>query len=482
MVWNTLLCRSRPRGRPGRGEPGDRRPPVEPLERRALLSGAIEPAVASGTVVRTGPTLEITGTEGNDQITLVVGGGVIIVTVNGVPSSELDPLVNDVIIDGLGGDDTIRVKRNTDNAIRIKGGEGDDVIRFGEPAGTLTSIGGADVPIHVEGDGGIDRVEFEDSARPEPAAYSVWSADVFVRVAVLDFTPAPLAPQVTAANIEGVMVLAGAGDDVLRVNNPVSGVAVQLSGGPGDDTFEIDGDGGPTVAPVEISAGAGVNAVQVAPGGLRVALAGSADWAALRVDPGSRLILALNDGDVHRTRAVQLDSGATLDLGRGSAVIDYTGAASPIGQIGQWLQQGRAGGSWLGAGITSSVAAANPGTSLGYGEASELPPAVLSAVAAPLGGGAGAPIDLTSVVIRYTLDGDADLSRGVDIADFSRLAANFNAPSRWTGGDFNYDGGAGIADFSTLAARFNQVLPPTPVTIRPGGVWSRVYVDSGELP
>lgn len=61
----------------------------------------------------------------------------------------------------------------------------------------------------------------------------------------------------------------------------------------------------------------------------------------------------------------------------------------------------------------------------------------------------------------YTfLDGDANIDKTVNIADFAALAANFNLPAKlWTEGDFTGDESVTIADFSILAANFNQVAP-----------------------
>lgn len=56
--------------------------------------------------------------------------------------------------------------------------------------------------------------------------------------------------------------------------------------------------------------------------------------------------------------------------------------------------------------------------------------------------------------------GDTNLDRTVNIADFSRLAANFNrAGTSWLQGNFNYDTTINIADFSLLAGNFNRGVP-----------------------
>lgn len=155
-------------------------------------------------------------------------------------------------------------------------------------------------------------------------------------------------------------------------------------------------------------------------------------------------------GGSSKVLSIAVDStDARLDLTDNALSIDYDGP-SPIATVAALLTGGRAGGAWTGNGITSSAAAANPtATGVGYGEAGDLN---LTSVA-------GQTVDTTTVVVRYTLLGDATLDRSVNIADFSRLASNFNQSGGWTSGDFNYDGTVGIADFSVLAGNFNQTLP-----------------------
>lgn len=150
-----------------------------------------------------------------------------------------------------------------------------------------------------------------------------------------------------------------------------------------------------------------------------------------------------------RVNELTIDAGGRLDLADNALVVDYDGA-SPLGAIAAHVAAGYAGGAWTGPGIRSSVAAATHNRAIGYAEAGDVgAPATF----------AGQPADATSVLLRYTLPGDANLDRTVNIGDFALLAANFNTPSSWARGDFNYDGTAGIADFSLLAANFNLTLP-----------------------
>ena len=177
----------------------------------------------------------------------------------------------------------------------------------------------------------------------------------------------------------------------------------------------------------------------------------------LNVLGNSRLNLAAGGGTLGTSKFGSVSFGTAspgrLNIGDNDLIWDYTGA-SPLTTVRQTLQAAYSSGTWGGAGITSDLAAAAAATTnrtaIAYAEATDLgsPPAF-----------GGVAIDDTSVLMRYTLAGDADMNRIVNIADFSRLASNFNSGTTWVAGDFNYDGTAGIADFSLLAANYNQSLP-----------------------
>jgi hypothetical protein len=135
-----------------------------------------------------------------------------------------------------------------------------------------------------------------------------------------------------------------------------------------------------------------------------------------------------------------------LDLTNNQLLINYGPGADPIASIATWINSGYGGGTWTGTGITSSTAAAAPGTyGIGYADSADL----------------GNPAGLASgqLKIMYTLLGDANLDGKVNGADFAILAGNFNkSVGAWDQGDFNYDGKANGADFALLAANFNTGL------------------------
>ena len=157
----------------------------------------------------------------------------------------------------------------------------------------------------------------------------------------------------------------------------------------------------------------------------------------------------------------------------------YTGA-SPLTTVQNQLKGGFNGGAWTGNGITSSSAAASAGaahkTALGIAEATDYNSSFPATFR-------GQTIDSTSVLIRYTVSGDANLDGTVNLTDFTILAANFNGSSkRWAQGDFNYSGNVALTDFTFLASNFNQSLAAQTVAAvvpEPGGASLALLVAAG---
>jgi hypothetical protein len=137
-----------------------------------------------------------------------------------------------------------------------------------------------------------------------------------------------------------------------------------------------------------------------------------------------------------------------LDLAGGS-FLSRAGGPTPA-QFRNQIIAGRNGGSWNGSGaggaINSSLATSSPfSDGVGYGLGSEIAPTSIGPFAI-------APGD---TLIRYTLDGDADLSGNVNLNDFNRVVANFAQSSRvWVHGDSTYDGLVNLNDFNAMAGNF----------------------------
>jgi hypothetical protein len=132
---------------------------------------------------------------------------------------------------------------------------------------------------------------------------------------------------------------------------------------------------------------------------------------------------------------------ATLDVTNTSLTINYTGA-SPLATMQNQIKNG-ASNNWTGSGITSTHAAA-----------------IAADSSQPHKTALGLADTGSSVLILYTLQGDATLDGHVNALDFNALASNFGAiGSTWVAGDFNYDGVVTTADFDAMAINFNAALP-----------------------
>lgn len=193
------------------------------------------------------------------------------------------------------------------------------------------------------------------------------------------------------------------------------------------------------------------NRVQVAAGGTLSVSGGQLFAGVLGLNGGGRAILAAGSGATPRVGSIEATTG-TIDLNDNAVIVDYTGGSS-LADVRQLIVTARNGGAWNGYGITSSLADATH--AVGYAEASD----VLGLSAGQVGLFRGQVVDHSSVLVMYTLKGDADLSGAVDIDDFGRLAASFNAAGGWSKGDFDYSGTIDIDDFGLLASNFNQSLP-----------------------
>jgi hypothetical protein len=180
----------------------------------------------------------------------------------------------------------------------------------------------------------------------------------------------------------------------------------------------------------------------------------------LTVNGTAQISSVRSSSKTSKVAALTINSGGKLDLGSNDLVVDSSGTSFAI--IRGKIISGYASGAWNGDGIISSAAAASssPRTALGYASN-----AVLG-----LGTFSGVSVTSSSILVRYTAAGDANLSGTVDSTDFNALVGGYGitANANWTQGDFNYDSKVSTLDFNLLAGNFGQtVASPTLGSIVP---------------
>jgi hypothetical protein len=170
-------------------------------------------------------------------------------------------------------------------------------------------------------------------------------------------------------------------------------------------------------------------------------------------------------GAAQHWSGLSIEGTGKLDIKDKAIARDYTGA-SPIGGwnssvytgISGMIQSGRNGGAWNGSGIMTSMAAAMAGqTTVGVGEAS----AVLGITGSQTAMWQGKSVDSTTVLIKYTYAGDANLDGTINADDYAIIDLYSLTPgsSGFNRGDFNYDGSINADDYALIDT---IAMQPTP--------------------
>jgi hypothetical protein len=215
----------------------------------------------------------------------------------------------------------------------------------------------------------------------------------------------------------------------------------------------------------------------------------------IRVDTGATLKLGAMVGvntvningtgrlELHGATSKMLASGlniagtaaaptGTLDVTDSAIALDYgPGDPNPAADVRARIIAGRGApgliGSWDGKGITSSTsAAAADSTSVGYAVNGDMPLGAVTTFR-------GVAVDPTTVLIRHTRTGDANLDGVVNDDDVTIVGAVYApgvANASWANGDFDYNGFVDDDDVTLLGALYNPSLPPIPAPEAGGGV------------
>lgn len=186
----------------------------------------------------------------------------------------------------------------------------------------------------------------------------------------------------------------------------------------------------------------------------------------LRIENGTA-VATVGSNAVIVAGSVFVGGGRQLNLNDNDMIVDYTGTSA----LGSWsgsaytgltgmIQQGRNGGSWTGSGIVTGMTAAkdpNTLTNLGIAEASQV--LGLSGTQTTLWD--GQTVDATTVLIKYTYNGDANLDGAVTGDDYFQIDSSFPQHLRgFANGDFNYDGAITGDDYFLIDSTFPAQKSP----------------------
>ena len=200
---------------------------------------------------------------------------------------------------------------------------------------------------------------------------------------------------------------------------------------------------GGTIGPVS---GTGSLSIGNGSGSALVSVA-SVTQASVTVSDQARLRIVGSPGRSTSTvTALTVASTGQVDVGANTLYVDRT--ATPFSQIQGYVNSGRNGGTWNGAGIISSFVAADPNHyGLGY---------VDGGAAANVGSG----IPVNEVIVRPALIGDTGFLGSVTIAGIRQIVRHgfYNdglSTHNWADGDFTGDGLVNIADIRAIVRSGN---------------------------
>jgi len=404
---------------------------------------------------------------------VTVNGGAGLNDVNVNNSSDATPetmtLNGGILIDGFshtfnsvntlniggGSGGTQFLVNSTTVATTIGGGSGNDTFDVGGGDIDANLAPGSALALVLNGGGGSDSIVFSDINDTVQSADNyrfLEGGTLTAQLRRLDVNE----HHVLWSNMEGITLEASnanppGGASVISVDG--ASTPLRINGNAGSDYVVIDR----ATVPVTVHTGLGdldtliVGSFFEDP--VTVVLEQSDDVEQLAIQDST---LRVDAGAVLRKTSLApnpfLHINGSLDL-HGAFLTSSPDGTLPFETL---LRNGYNGGAWNGThplnAINSSLAATTPlNDGVGLGLGSDVAPTNIG----PFSIAAG------DTLLRYTLDGDADLNQAVDSDDFNVLAANFGQTNRiWSQGDSTYDNLVNSDDFNRLAVNFGLSAAP----------------------
>jgi hypothetical protein len=185
-----------------------------------------------------------------------------------------------------------------------------------------------------------------------------------------------------------------------------------------------------------------------------VTFATSQHLASLTVADNAKATLAADGGHFIRASALSITPTATLDLVDNDLIFQADGAsrAAVLTEIANYIKTGRNNGDWTGVGgITSSMAAAQPNhlTALPIALNDKGTGTVLYSTFD------GVPVDNNAILVKYSWNGDADLSGKIDSDDYFQIDNGFALKLiGYRNGDFDFNGTVDSDDYFLIDRAF----------------------------
>jgi hypothetical protein len=289
---------------------------------------------------------------------------------------------------------------------------------------------------------------------------------------------APTTAEATTSVVAGPLIVTGtSGNDTIGVSQDQTNLSVSVNGGAPVITklshitsFTLDSGGGTDSLSFTGQAGGPVGVVQLigtfnitsdvggwgiqAGGNSVINLSGSQHLASLDLSGNATASVAPNGNNALKTRSLQISGNAVLDLNDNDLIVqaDAGTKAAVLAVISTDIRVGRKNGSWNGiGGIVSSAAAAKPNKLTG-----------LAVVVNVKSGGSplyaafdGEPVDVNSILVKYTYNGDADLSGKIDADDYFLIDSGFASKlAGYRNGDFDFNGVIDADDYFLIDRAF----------------------------